>query len=634
MHTSPLFFTHFFDWWALFSGVMALPIRQGRAFAQSGKPNKKFGRHLATLKYNLLLSPFLVSHIYKHGDRQEIAQDITGITGLKIRIDSFMLDLHQRREEFAMAGKGRLKSLRTSGMRINEAQLDFISTDIRAISAHLPSYKEDLLPTQSRNQFSSSEIGPASSSPSEKHSEELKWIDINDFVELDEPPASRLPMDTKVMPLAFAPRFTYIRQNDYQGAFTQTMERTSHFGNEPTHYCIMSTQNDPDLVQRELAEKRLESLQSQLRDLRRRAEQQGAELRGELADKRDPRRHQLLRELFQMTNSKARFLEAHLGRSSTTSSSSRETPFQNLSQERASVSNTNPSEENSNARPQEDDVRFINLSRSFKNRFLIHNVRLKWNNALRDVILHYVHQVNQRRGFVYFMSRRAVKFIIDIVAEQQRARSGASSVLVNSPRPSHDFHTRDEQGNCSLEARIDGLLSDGKGQVDAHDPQNRFSIPGKAQESLSQTSSDFAERNSYHLRLIAPQIQLQSNKNATHVVLVTAKEMELRIVQIMDKDRISDDISGLVQRRFSLDTEGVQFFVASERYNRELLYQDTLELYGSSVESKWPPWAPLETNFDFEVAPAGWQRVVEKTSASLRYDKYNTLTEIQPRACQ
>src|SRR5205814_7223579 len=53
----------------------------------------------------------------------------------------------------------------------------------------------------------------------------------------------------------------------------------------------------------------------------------------------------------------------------------------------------------------------------FNNRFIIHNIHLKWNNSLRNIILRYIHQVSQRRGFVYYMSRRAVKFILDIVEE-------------------------------------------------------------------------------------------------------------------------------------------------------------------------------------------------------------------------
>lgn len=107
VHMTPRFFTHFFDWWSLFSGVMSLPIRQGKLFPGIEKSSKKFGRHLATIKYNLLLSPLFIAHIYKHKDAEDYSEDLVSATGLKLRLDSFMLDLHQRREEFAAQGKAK-----------------------------------------------------------------------------------------------------------------------------------------------------------------------------------------------------------------------------------------------------------------------------------------------------------------------------------------------------------------------------------------------------------------------------------------------------------------------------------------------------------------------------------------------
>src|SRR5271167_661862 len=68
IHLTPKAFTHFFAWWRLFSGVMSLPLRQGPLFPSREKPTKKFNRHLATLKYQLDLSPLYIAHIYRHKD--------------------------------------------------------------------------------------------------------------------------------------------------------------------------------------------------------------------------------------------------------------------------------------------------------------------------------------------------------------------------------------------------------------------------------------------------------------------------------------------------------------------------------------------------------------------------------------
>ena len=617
MHTSPRFFTHFFDWWSLFSGVMSIPIRQGRLFAESAKTSKKFSRHLATIKYNLLLSPFLVSHVYKHGAKQGSEMGTVGITGLKIRIDSFLLDLHQRREEFAMQGKGRLKILRTSGMRINQAQLDFISADVRAMSAR----------TKDAASFFSEELSSPMESPvpsETSQADSSSWFDIDDFVELGETASDHSPINTQIMPLAFSPRFTYLRQTDNQSIVGQDVQGTSHFGNENTHYCIMSSQNDPRIIQREIMRERYRELWDQLEDLKLRIGEAELNVLRSISDNAESRQQlESLQESRISAQSRLQFLEEDLELRAPEDMDASAT----LDGERPGVNKS--FEDAPDKAPSDGESSLLSRalpSGSFKNCFIIHNVQLKWNNALRDTVLHYAHQVNQRRGFVYYMSRRAVKFIIDIVHEQQhtdRTRQGRAS------RRSHASLAEGNQGQesrSSLEARINDILSDGKESVDADDPRETHANPSEASTGLGQVSSEeFATHDSYHLRLIAPQIQLQSRKNSENAVLVTASEMELRVVQIMDKDRISDDVSGLVQRRFSLDMEGVQFFVTDARPAGGMHSMDLGVPYGAAGHSNWPPWAPLETNFDFEANPLGLARIVQKTSASLRYDKYNTL---------
>ena len=124
VHLTPRFFTHFFAWWSMFGGTMSLPIRQGSLWPGIEKSSKKFGRHLATIKYSLLLAPLFLSHIYKHKDAEDYSEDVVSATGLKMRLDSFMLDVHQRREEFNTQENGRKTQGKTSGMKMHEAQLD------------------------------------------------------------------------------------------------------------------------------------------------------------------------------------------------------------------------------------------------------------------------------------------------------------------------------------------------------------------------------------------------------------------------------------------------------------------------------------------------------------------------------
>ncbi|KAJ9627763.1 Protein SABRE [Taxawa tesnikishii (nom. ined.)] len=267
VHLTPRFFTHFYSWWSLFSGVMSLPVRQGPLWASQEKSSKKFGRHLATIKYNLLLSPLFISHIYKHKEAEDYQSDVVSATGLKMKLDSFMLDLHQRRETFETqphAGAGKPK--KTSGMRINQSQLDFINADIRAVSSTITgtnskdvdnATEEDLASYQE----SSSKVDMARFTIPDN---DFSWIDMDDFVELDWILPAESNPETKILPLGTAPRFTYFRQTDHGDSVHGDKTRSSPFGDEPTHYCVMTARNDPRQVQADLIKARLNKIQEQI----------------------------------------------------------------------------------------------------------------------------------------------------------------------------------------------------------------------------------------------------------------------------------------------------------------------------------------------------------------------------------
>lgn len=612
---------------------MSLPVRQGKLFPGIEKSSKKFGRHLATLKYNLLLSPLFIAHIYKHKDVEDYAEATVSATGLKFRLDSFMLDLHQRREEFATQDKERLKPIKTSGMRINQAQLDFISADMRAVSASIAGASlEDV--KRATDEDLASYQQPMLSPDISRFTipdHDYLWIDMDDFVELDWILPTETHPETKIMPLAFAPRFTYFRQTDHPDNISGDPNRSSPFGNEPTHFCVMSHDNDPQKVQYDLIKERIHIIDEQLEVHKTTlGEQELRVVRDGFKDAHLKVHHDLLKEQGTVLEDKKIFMQAMLDRLSLSLENSRSGTASNrddgkTSQNRSESSGSLPGR-NSAEKETSPLAEFIS---DFNNRFVIHNVQLKWNNSLRNIILRYVHQVSQRRGFVYYMSRRAVKFILDIVEEQRRNKHGpqdqsAERTPTTHSSPSVSFS--DEENEINLEERIQQLLTDGRNFVDADDPTPSVTSPRPHTANLGQNiSEEFIPQNSYHVRLIAPQIQLQSEKNAKAVLLVTAKGMQLTVIQIMDKTRMADDVSGLVQRRFSVDMEGVQFFVANQKNLTQFLHLYSSNRYGTPTGSAWPPWVPVEVNFDFNLNPFGFSRVVQKTSASLRYDKYNTL---------
>ncbi|PKS13276.1 hypothetical protein jhhlp_000047 [Lomentospora prolificans] len=629
VHFTPRFFTHFFAWWALFGSPLSLPIRQGRLFPGREMNSKKFGRHLATVKYNLLLAPLFLSHIYKHKNMEAAAaESAVSATGLKVRFDSFMLDIHQRREEFNTRDRGRKSKARTTGIKIHAAQLDLVSADVRAVSATMDSNAESLKnggfpPSDDQDDDSPdySRFTIPDNDPS--------WIDMDDFVELESAtPAQRNP-DVKILPLACAPRLTYFRQTDIGGMISGDPDRTSPFGQEPTHFCMMSHDDDPRHVQAQLIRDRLAQLEDQMEA---HAQTLGdAEFRVMRDEGRDV---QMLAELEALRHHttllcrKRMFLdhmlqqmtiEASSSGNSTSSNGSREDNHGDTSLELAGGSMTLPSG--------------AEFDSDYTNRFVVHNMQLKWNNLLRNIVLRYIHQNSQRRGFVYYLSRPAVKFILDIVDEQTKAKSTQDGKGSARPFPSKTKTTTPGEPASStkkvrkdIEDRIKSILQDGKNMVDAEENDPSGQTGTIISDLASGIAAEFTPRSSYHVRLIAPQIQLQSDKNKKHVVLVTAKGMDLKVVEVMDKARISDTVSGLVQRRFLLNMDSAQFFVTHQKwFQTGLVSMYAGSRYGAPAGSAWPPWVPVEVIFDFQADPFGFRRVVQKTSAMLRYDKYNNL---------
>ena len=632
----------------MFSGVMSLPIHQGPLFPSVEKTGKKFGRHLATIKYSLLLSPLFVSHVYKHKEAEEFSsgEDTVSATGLKMRLDSFVLDLHQRREEFNSEVKGLYKLVKTSGMRINETLLDLKSADMRAVSASITGTTTEAVSEASIAKLADFQdiAHRVDLSSFTIPDNDFNWIDVDDFVEIDWTLPSDSDPATKILPLAYAPRFTYRRQTDHQASATDeaTDESTdeanitSPFGYEPTHDCVMTSQTDPRQVQMDLIQSRLDRLEQlhsehsrtlgdyELRCIRETENQEHLQRRFRELRESDAvfvRRRDYLGKLIEDLRVR---MEMGYRRSA---------PGSERSDKPSAMADTQHIHSSGNGHQDpnyegHDGLIPTDHMGDFNNRFSIHNAQIKWNNSLRNIMLRYIHQVSQRRGFVYYTSRRAVKFILDIIEEQ---RSKNASVASTRQKPHYEdpgSPQSADDNDIDVQDRINQLLDDGKQFVNADDPEGadgsrQTNITEDAGENVAQ---EFAAQNTYHLRLIAPQIQLQSEKNTKAAVLVTARGMRLKVLSIMDKDRMSDDVSGLVQRRYSLEMDNMQFFVTNRQtFSPEHLHLYSGNAYGSSSTTLWPPWAPIEVLFDLDVATEAFTRVVQRTSASARYDQYNKL---------
>lgn len=636
VHLTPRFFTHFYSWWAMFSGAMSLPIRQGKLWPGVEKSSKKFGRHLATIKYNLLLSPLYMSHIYKHKDAEDYGAGVVSATGLKARLDSFMFDLHQRREDFrtqvkAPEGQEDSKQNHTTGMRINQVQLDLIKTDVRAVSASIAGTDSEDVDNATEEDVASynQESLSADLSKFTIPDNDWGWVDMDDFIELGWIlPSIRHP-ETQILPLAFAPRFTYFRQTDHADNISGDVNRRSAFGNEPTHHCVMSQRNDPRRVQCRLIEQRIERVKEQVAHNQRDIGEAELQVVRELnnTEERQQRLETLknhavflqrkLEFLSSMHESLLERVETH-ARSTATDGNETDGEDEYFEAREGSES-TDSDAKGMDSAPKEDYIS------DFNNRFIIHNIHLKWSNSLRNIILRYIHQVSQRRGFIYYMSRRAVKFILDVVEEQHKSRGPSTSSADNDDTDATPMCSNNDMGP-SIDETVQQLLQDGRKFVDADDTERREEKANQTKRD-EDVAEDYIAQNAYIVRLIAPQIQLQSERNTKAAVLVTAKGMQLKVLQIMDKERVMDEVSGLVQRRFTAAMDSLQIFVTNSKIFSSMddIHMYSGSTYGAPAGSAWPPWVPFEVMFEFNSQPYGFQRVVQRTSASMRYDKHNTL---------
>ena len=130
---------------------------------------------------------------------------------------------------------------------INQAELDFHSADIRAVSAFIADSTPDELMKQAAENplLGLAETIRYSGDKSQFTipDGDYSWIDMDDFIELDWVLPNNKTPKTKIMPLAFTPRFTYFRQTDHTDPNGCTPNPCSPFGDEPTHDCLMSENN-------------------------------------------------------------------------------------------------------------------------------------------------------------------------------------------------------------------------------------------------------------------------------------------------------------------------------------------------------------------------------------------------------
>ncbi|KAG0748764.1 hypothetical protein G6F23_001619 [Rhizopus arrhizus] len=254
MHITPGFLDHFVSWVRLFGGAMSYPLRSGPLFPKlDTRPTKKFGKHMSTLKYKIVINPLTIGCFVKdeNVEAENVAvQELGDSVGLKGFVKGFSLDIHQRREIVNISNYKLDQKRLKANWPIQEAEIQLKNIDIRAVKAQ---YKAmDDKETHAADSISSSiEISNDSDIVASSDGEDVpdmmeglnyqcgndpessEWIDLDDFVELNVDTPTILP-SVQVLPFAFSPYFHYIRQTN-----RDDLQKFKYL--HETHDCIFGT---------------------------------------------------------------------------------------------------------------------------------------------------------------------------------------------------------------------------------------------------------------------------------------------------------------------------------------------------------------------------------------------------------
>lgn len=233
LHLSPKTFAHFWSWWALFEGVMSLPIRQG-TFYPPRNISPKFGRHLATLKYRISVARLFISHAYIDDSRESWVDGVTPFVGVKAMIDKFQADMHQRDQESIVPGRApeAIKVVRHKPFYAAEVVLDGL--DLRTmmgIFAEPLKQSVDVTSSGQRSNYRMRKDLPTIETSS-------SWFDLDDFVETDWWPS--VTPTVHLLQTVACSRLTYFKKNSQS---SESRVVTSKFGLEDTHSCLLGKES-------------------------------------------------------------------------------------------------------------------------------------------------------------------------------------------------------------------------------------------------------------------------------------------------------------------------------------------------------------------------------------------------------
>ncbi|EDO19591.1 hypothetical protein Kpol_1018p128 [Vanderwaltozyma polyspora DSM 70294] len=602
LYLAPYSIGHFLSWWNLFDTYTSGPIRQGSLFPHMIQNRNKFGRSLFTIKYQLNLAPLTVTHVYRHAT----AEDDNGIhssatfTGLKGKIKSLRVDLHQKRIKLTHTNEKLNRSKPVWKLRMSLGEIDCQEADVRIIStvfdeAAIEKTLASRLGLRCRDQATSYD----------KVSEDVyfyDWYDFEDYVDLDQVSLqSTLPVKIETIPLLSSPRISYFRKMNDDGYYVKYP-----FGNEHSHSCIIG-KNHPELTQEKLARERALSITKRIMELKSLIRNMDG----------SPEKHnngKLYQEKLKTYHSE---LEELVARSEIIDKILSELK---LSEDVPILNPTNKDDNNMEDISESESLNelgsllrtntvnsFVTMRRAstmavkstYDNKFLIHNVQLRLNKKIRNHLLEYASSSAERKSVSFFSTYKSI-----LIAKELLCHS-----LSNVKTSITEYGLVEDTSFASNEEFIE-----------------RFD------ELIRKVPNDnFDSIDSYLFQFISPQIQITSDVEPEAAILLTARDIEVGIIDVMQVMTQSGktmemDVNTIVESRYCTVSKDIQLFTLFR--NEALTFNSCSNFRGhdyglGEASSNWAPWVPLELCFDGSLMDE--DIILRRRSLFLTYNSPNPL---------
>ncbi|QLQ82494.1 hypothetical protein HG537_0H02560 [Torulaspora globosa] len=573
LYLAPYTISHFLKWWNLFHTYTSGPIRQGPLFTDLVQNATKFGRSLFTIKYQLHLEPLTFTHVYRHYTDLSDSSNIS-FTGLKGKVGSLRIDLHQKRVKLTHTDEKLNKSRPVWKFKMSSGEIDCSESDVRILSTSFDqSDVEEMVALRLGIHHRSNDAIPISLADISQQ-KESEWYDFDDYVDLDQVSLkSSLPLKLEALPLLYSPRISYFRKINDDGYIVPYP-----FGDEESHNCMIG-KNHPERTQERLARQRAMEIEQDIKEVSEVFEEvRSVGAASGAVDQDISNRLHNLKHKLHIVHSILSDLKLSENVPGFYSLDGSESPLPNEDLELSELESleTRPSLYRAKTIQSFRSMRkasTLQEDSSYDNRFIVHNIQFKINKLIRHHLLEYASNSFERKSMQFFLTHKSIAILKELL-----------NTTLSDPKTSLDEYEA---------LKNDDLLF-------SSEFANQF------EKLIRQVPSDaFDFIDSYLIRLISPQLQFMSDVEPNTAVILAARDIEMGIIdiqQVIGKSgkRVPMDINTVVETRYCAVSKDIQLFTL---YKEDILsaggYGFQRNGYGRHEGSDlWPPWLPLEICYD------------------------------------